>query len=218
MKRNPLPVIDMDGRRRRAAHRRGRRGARASSAASRSPKFAVRAASGCRASRRRNSVRHQRPHFPIRRRCSPRFRSATSRDEILASLLLGIRSVARKAGLLVAKKDQLVGWMCNAEFGDTSAFRAVSISLATPSIFSTSVAGRTYLGPLYRDRVTAPLLDVMGSASRDIALTPVRVLGKTAVLVIADELGDTMLGTKAMEDLSKAAGEALARIVRRKHE
>jgi Type II secretion system (T2SS), protein E, N-terminal domain len=145
-------------------------------------------------------------------------RSATSRDEILASLLLGIRSVARKAGLLVAKKDSLVGWMCNAELGDISALREVKISLASPSIFATSAAGRTYLGPIYRDRVSAPLLDVMGSTSRDIALTPVRVLGKTAVLVIADELGDTMLGTKAMEDLSKAAGEALARIVRRKHE
>ncbi|MEO7111276.1 MAG: hypothetical protein ABI183_12630 [Polyangiaceae bacterium] len=145
-------------------------------------------------------------------------RSATSRDEILASLLLGIRSVARKAGLLVAKKDTLVGWMCNAELGDISAFRAVKISLASPSIFATSAAGRTYLGPIYRDGVSAPLLDVMGSASRDIALTPVRVLGKTAVLVLADELGDTMLGTKAMEDLAKAAGDALARIVRRKHE
>ncbi len=145
-------------------------------------------------------------------------RSATSRDEILASLLLGIRSVARKAGLLVAKKDSLVGWMCNAELGDISAFRTVKISLASPSIFATAAAGRTYLGPIYRDRVSAPLLDVMGSASRDIALTPVRVLGKTAVLVLADELSDTMLGTKAMEDLSKAAGEALARLVRRKHE
>lgn len=145
-------------------------------------------------------------------------RSATSRDEILASLLLGIRSVARKAGLLVTKKDSLVGWMCNAELGDISAFRTVKISLVSPSIFSTAAAGRTYLGPLYRDRVSAPLLDVMGSASRDIALTPVRVLGKTAVLVLADELSDTMLGTKAMEELSKATGEALARLVRRKHE
>ncbi|MEO8797002.1 MAG: hypothetical protein ABI551_03885, partial [Polyangiaceae bacterium] len=54
-------------------------------------------------------------------------RSASSRDEILASLLLGIRSVARKAGLLVAKKDHFVGWMCNAELGDSSAFRLVQI-------------------------------------------------------------------------------------------
>jgi hypothetical protein len=145
-------------------------------------------------------------------------RSATSRDEILASLLLGVRNVARKAGLLVAKKDQFVGWMCNAEFGDIGAFRFVSISTGSPSIFATAAAGRTYLGPVYRDRVTAPLLDVMGSTSPDVAVTPVRVLGKTAVLVVADELGDTMLGTKAMEDLARAAGEALARIVRRKHE
>lgn len=145
-------------------------------------------------------------------------RSATSRDEILASLLLGVRSVARKGGLLVAKKDQFVGWMCNAEFGEIGAFRFVSISASAPSIFSTAAAGRTYLGPVYRDRVTAPLLDVMGSTSRDVAITPVRVLGKTAVLVVADELVDTMFGTKSMEELARAAGDALARVVRRRNE
>lgn len=143
-------------------------------------------------------------------------RSASSRDEILASLLLGVRSVARKAGLLVAKKDHFAGWMCNAELGDSSAFRLVQIPSVVPSIFTTAAAGHTYLGPLYRDRVSAPLLDVMGSTSRDVALTPVRVLGKTAVLVVADDLGDTMLGTKSMEELARAAGEALARVVRRR--
>ncbi len=143
-------------------------------------------------------------------------RSASSRDEILASLLLGVRSVARKAGLLVAKKDHFAGWMCNAELGDSSAFRLVQIPTVVPSIFTTAAAGQTYLGPLYRDRVSAPLLDVMGSTSRDVAVTPVRVLGKTAVLVVADDLGDTMLGTKSMEELARAAGEALARVVRRR--
>ena len=143
-------------------------------------------------------------------------RSASSRDEILASLLLGLRSVARKAGLLVWKKDQFVGWMCNAELADISAFRTIAISAVSPSIFTTAAAGQTYLGPLYRDRASAPLLDVMGSASPDVAIAPVRVLGKTAVLVVADELGDTMMSTKAMEELARAAGEALARVVRRR--
>ena len=143
-------------------------------------------------------------------------RSASSRDEILASLLLGVRSVARKAGLLVWKKDHFIGWMCNAELGDISLFRTVAISAVSPSIFATAAGGKTYLGPVYRDRASAALLDVMGSASPDVAIAPVRVLGKTAVLVVADELGDTMLSTKAMEELARAAGEALARVLRRK--
>jgi hypothetical protein len=214
LKRNPLPVIDMDGEE--ESPLTVEDDVVLELRPPRTPQFAP--------PKRMPSVAPPdqqiapKSPFPDSSSVLAAIRSATSRDEILASLLLGIRSVARKAGLLVAKKDQLVGWMCNAELGETSAFRAVSISLATPSIFATAAAGRTYLGPIYRDRVSGSLLDVMGSASRDIALTPVRVLGKTAVLVIADELGDTMLGTKAMEDLSKAAGEALARIVRRKHE
>ena len=38
--------------------------------------------------------------------------------------------------------------------------------------------------------------------------------GKTAVIVMADELGDTMLATRRLEELARAAGDAFARIVR----
>jgi hypothetical protein len=34
------------------------------------------------------------------------------------------------------------------------------------------------------------------------------------VLLVADELGDTLLATKRMDELGRAAGEALLRILR----
>jgi hypothetical protein len=47
-----------------------------------------------------------------------------------------------------------------------------------------------------------------------VAVVPVRVSGKTAVVLVADDLGDTMIATRRLEELALAAGEAFARIVR----
>jgi hypothetical protein len=54
----------------------------------------------------------------------------------------------------------------------------------------------------------------MRAASRDVAIVPVRVSGKAAVIVVADELEDTMIGTRRLEEVARAAGEAFARILR----
>ena len=46
------------------------------------------------------------------------------------------------------------------------------------------------------------------------AIAAIKVSDRAAVLIIADELGDTLLGTKRIEELARAAGEALTRVVR----
>jgi hypothetical protein len=58
----------------------------------------------------------------------------------------------------------------------------------------------------------------MGSATRDVAVVPVRVSGKPTLLVLADDLGDTMIATKRLEELAAAAGDALNRIVRERRD
>jgi uncharacterized protein YigA (DUF484 family) len=135
---------------------------------------------------------------------------------VLGALLSGVRAVARKVALFVLKKDVYVGWTCTPELGSVAAIRTVSIPLALPSIFSTAAAGSAYLGPLYRNDATSSLLDVMQKASRDVAIMPVRVQGRPVVLVLADDLGDTSLGTQRIEELARGAGDALARLVKRK--
>jgi hypothetical protein len=64
----------------------------------------------------------------------------------------------------------------------------------------------------------APLLRVMSKPSRDVAMAAVRVGDRPAVLIVADELGDTMLATKRIDELGRAAGDALLRILRAKRE
>lgn len=141
-------------------------------------------------------------------------RTAGARDEVLELVLTGARMVAFKVALFVVKRDGYLGWACTPEFGDRAALQSVLVPMGAPSIFEEAIQEGIYLGPIRHDEVHVGLLMVMRSATRDVAVVPIRVSGKTAVLIVADELGDTMLATRRLEELARAAGEAFARIVR----
>lgn len=141
-------------------------------------------------------------------------RAAGSRDEVLELVLTGARMVALKVALFVVKRGGYLGWACTPEFGERGALQAVLIPLESSSVFDDAVRDGLYLGAIRHDDVHAPLLYVMRGASRDVAVVPIRVSGKTAVVIVADELGDTMLATRRLEELARAAGDAFMRIVR----
>jgi len=141
-------------------------------------------------------------------------RAAGARDEVLELMLTGARMVARKVALFVVKRSGYLGWACTPEFGERASLQSILVPLESTSVFEQAVRDGLYLGPLCHDEVHAALLHVMHGASRDVAVVPIRVSGKTAVVMLADELGDTMLASRRLEELARAAGEAFARIVR----
>lgn len=141
-------------------------------------------------------------------------RSAATRDEILELLLAGGRMLATKVAIFVVKKGGYAGWVGSPEFGDRTALQALLIPIDASSVFDRAVREDLYLGPIRYDEVHAPLLRAMRNPSRDIAVVPIRVSGKTAAILVADDLGDTMIGTRRLEELARAGGEAFARIVR----
>lgn len=141
-------------------------------------------------------------------------RAAGSRDEVLELVLTGARMVAFKVALFVVKRGGYLGWACTPEFGERAALQSILVPIESPSVFDEAVRDGLYLGPVRHDEAHAALLHVMRGASRDVAVVPIRVSGKTAVVVMADELGDTMLATRRLEELSRHAGDAFARIVR----
>ena len=141
-------------------------------------------------------------------------RAAGSRDEVLELVLTGARMVALKVALFVVKRGGYLGWACTPEFADRGSLQSILVPLESASVFDEAVRDGLYLGPIRHDDVHASLLHVMRGASRDVAVVPIRVSGKAAVVLVADELGDTMLATRRLEELSRAAGDAFARIVR----
>jgi hypothetical protein len=153
--------------------------------------------------------------FPDASHVLSAMRSALDRDEVLHALLVGTRVVARKVALFAVKKEGFVGWRCTPEFADEMRLRETKINASLPSAFNTAVTAGHYLGPIFKSEAHAPLLAVMGRATKDVAITVVRVRGHATILVVADELGDSALGTQRMDELARAAGEALARILRR---
>ncbi len=142
-------------------------------------------------------------------------RAASDRDAVLGLIQLGLRSVARRVAILILKKEGLVGWSCTPEFGDQGALKALRIPITGPGAMTVELGGGVHLGPLTGLLSTA-LLRIMRTSTSDVAILAVRVGERPAVLLVADELGDTLLATKRMDELARAAGEALLRILRGK--
>jgi hypothetical protein len=140
-------------------------------------------------------------------------RAGSDRDGVLGLVQLGARSVARRVALFVVRKEGLAGWSCTPEFGEEAALKALKVPLVPPHPLTPLLSGSVYLGPL-PEPLAAPLLGVMRTVSQEVATVALRVADRPAMLLVADELGDTLLATKRLEELARAAGDALLRIVR----
>ena len=140
-------------------------------------------------------------------------RRAPTRDAVVERVHRGLARVARRTAVLAVRRDGYVGWTCNEAFGDVAAFRAVVVPPDVPSLFRTAGTTAVYLGPVPETPAHEALLRVMGSASHDVAAVSVRVSGRPAMVLLVDELADSMGGTRRMDELARAAGEALGRLL-----
>jgi hypothetical protein len=138
---------------------------------------------------------------------------ASARDEVVRLTLRGLRLIARRIALFVVKLEGFQGWACNAEFGEETALRGLVVPHDQPSILATATATTLYLGPIPHTPAHAALLEVMGHASSDVAAIAVRAGNRPAMVLLADQLGDPMLGTRRMDELAKATGAALSRLL-----
>jgi hypothetical protein len=138
---------------------------------------------------------------------------AANRDEIVRLALRGTRLVARRVGVFVVRRDGFHGWTCNVEFGDAEALQKVLIPAEQPSVLATASATPLYLGRIPPTPAHEALLAVMERSSLDVAVVAAKVSGKAAMILIADDLFDTMIGTRFLVELASAVGEALARLI-----
>jgi hypothetical protein len=143
----------------------------------------------------------------------PSLRGAASRDDVVREALSGMTAVSPRAAVFAVRRDAYHGWACSAAFGDQAALRALSIRLDQPSVLATAVAAGVYLGPIPRTGVHAPLLDLMGGSDADVAAVLVRAAGRPAMVLLADDLPDPMRGTRFLEALAAAVGQALVRVL-----
>lgn len=137
-------------------------------------------------------------------------------DAIVRIVLRALRQVARRVGVFAVRRDGFRGYACNVELGDPDAFRALQVPFEQPSILATAVATGFYLGPVPRTKAHEPLLELMETASPNVAVAVARARGVPAMMLLADDLIDTLLGTRRMSELAAAAGGAMMRLLKKK--
>jgi hypothetical protein len=143
-------------------------------------------------------------------------RGASDRDRILELLVVGVRSVARRVAVLAVRRDAIVGWTCTPDLGDPAEFRAVRMSVSARTVLSETLKhdGVT-LARLPRDAAHAPLLAaITAPPPGEVAVVAVHAAGKAVAVVLADELSEALIATERMQELARAAGEALVRLLR----
>lgn len=143
-----------------------------------------------------------------------RILDASSRDHILSLLLQGTERVAGRAALFVARRGEFQGWTCTKSFAPREALREVRLPVHGANILARASHRDGYLGPIADTAEHRSLLGITGALSPDVAVWPVFVDDRVAIVVVADGLVDTMVGTRHLGELTRAAGQALTRLLR----
>jgi hypothetical protein len=142
--------------------------------------------------------------------------AAQDRDSILDLLVAGVRPKARRVAVLAVRRDALVGWTCSPEFGEPGALRVARVALAQSDLLSRTLDSDAPCAVrLPKDAAHAPLLSAMKApAFGQVVAASVRVEGKAVALVLADDFADAAAATQRIEEVARAAGDALARLLR----
>jgi len=141
---------------------------------------------------------------------------AQDRDTILELLVSGVGAVARSVVVLAIRRDAINGWAGSQDIRDRARLRDLRMPLTTRTALSEGLDHEGIrLVTLPDDDVHAPLAALLGIApATAVALGAVRVDGRPAVVVVAAGFGDSVRAMSHMADLTPAAGESLARLLR----
>ncbi len=135
-----------------------------------------------------------------------------TRDELLAALLEGLRTFARGAAILAARRGRFVG--VAAEGLELERFRTANVGQEG------AVAEAIELGErvgVLRSAADAPLLaalELAGAPAIEVVLRPAFVAGRPALVLAAFGVGDLQEGARRARVLATAAGATLERLVK----
>jgi hypothetical protein len=138
---------------------------------------------------------------------------ATSRDEVIDCLVVGMATIAARVGLFAVKKGAYRGIACNPRLADAAKFRELSIGSNVASIFATAASAGSYLGPLPATAPHEGFRRILQTSNHEVLVSLVKVAGRPVVMVYADQLGDTLIATRRAEELTRSASNAFERII-----
>ena len=145
-----------------------------------------------------------------------RIRAAADRDQILELVVEGVQAIAPRVAVFAVRKDSLVGWTCSPDMADRTELRASRFTPGPATALDGVLAaeGATFVR-IPKDATHAPLLAGLKRApAGDVAIAPIRVDAKPVALVMAEGYDDALATAAHLEDVARAAGEALGRLLR----
>jgi hypothetical protein len=143
--------------------------------------------------------------------------AAKTRDAILELVVMGARTFATAVAVLAVRQDKLVGWTCSPEFADPVSWRGVRLSAPKTDLGQVIVQDGAQVAELPQDPEVARVRSVARAPLvGKIASVALRVEGKPVAVVLAVELTDGSVATRRLDELSQAAGSAIAALLRRK--
>jgi hypothetical protein len=149
-------------------------------------------------------------------RVANEIRRATDRDAILELVAAGGRVVAGRVAVLAVRKGVLAGWTCSPEMADRARLRAARLAIEASEVFEKALeSDLARMVRIPKDAAHAPLLAAFREPlAGEAALVAVRVDGKAVALVLADRLVEIKSSLAALEELARAAGDALSDLLR----
>ncbi len=135
--------------------------------------------------------------------------NAEMREDIGDAVLGFCAPLFRRRMMAVVRADTVMGWRGEGDGVDPEMVRAISISLAEPSIFVGLNQGTEFwLGPLPEMPHNMDIVSGLGGLTpKDCVILPVRVRSKTVCFLYCDNVDDGVAGLP-MADLRRLAAKA----------
>ena len=137
-------------------------------------------------------------------------------DEVVDQLVEAMSVAADQVAVFAVRGGTFQGRACNEGISHPEKLRDIAIAVSTPSVFETAVQAGYYLGPLPTTEVHRQITTLLGETDGEVYLTPATVSGHPVLVVLAAGLSDAYAGSRWADQVTRAAGDALGRILRGK--
>ena len=134
-------------------------------------------------------------------------------EEVVDQLVEGLEFFAFQVAVFVEQAGTHRGRTASASLGGADAAKAVAQPGSADCVLDRAVAEGRYLGPLAPAAANAAIARFLGTPTGEVYAVPVVVSGRPALVLLLARLQTTALATRRADELARAGGAALERIV-----
>lgn len=146
--------------------------------------------------------------------------AATSAEAVVGALVDGLRAVSDQCVVFGVRGNAYEARATSVPLDDPARLRELRVAAADVSVLRTAVEAGYYLGPLPDAPSHVALASLLGKQEHsdldELYATPVLVDGRAALIVVACGFEGAYAASRLVDELCRAAGVALERVVLRR--